>query len=97
VTFYYDGSAVVIQDSYNIQGVLYVGVGDYRIDFATGVMPDANYTVATQGSDSGGAFVVMNLRLPAEQTTTNYRLITGISGGAQADLGINTVTFFGNQ
>lgn len=77
VTFYWDGSAVVIQDSYNISGVVRIGVGDYRIDFAAGVMPDANYTSALQGSVSAsGQRALMNLRTPAAQTATNYRILT---------------------
>ena len=40
----------------------------------------------------------MNLRTPAAQTATNYRILTyNQTGAAYADFGINTATFFGNQ
>jgi hypothetical protein len=96
VTFYYDGAAIVILGAYNVNGVLRVGAGDYRIDFGLGVMDDANYTAALAGdvNASGHPGVIYNI---TNKSTANYRIACyNIATSAFEDFKQITATFWGN-
>lgn len=95
VTFYWDGSAIVILGAYNVNGVLRVGAGDYRIDFGLGVMDDANYTAALAGNVdiSGTPGTITNY---TNKSTFNYRILTNKIGTGTVDFLQVTATFWGN-
>lgn len=98
VKFNWDGAAIVISDSYNISGVARIGTGDYRVDFLSGVMADANYAVSIAGSVNASAHEGYGyIRTAAGQTAANCRITTyDAVGAAAADFTTVTVNFFAN-
>lgn len=97
--FYWDGAAIVISDSYNIATVARIGTGDYRVDFSSGVMADANYAVSIAGAvDNASANAGFGyIRTASGQTSSNCRIVTyNVSGSAAADFATVTITFFAN-
>jgi hypothetical protein len=96
VSFYWNGTAIVLNSAYNVTGVLRVGAGDYRIDFAAGVFVDANYTAALAGrvNVSGNAGTITNY---TNKSTANYRILCyNIGTVAYEDFLDITATFWGN-
>jgi hypothetical protein len=96
VSFYWDGSAIVINSAYNVVSILRVGAGDYRIDFAADVFSDANYTAALAGrvNVSGHPGSIYNY---TNKSTANYRILTyNLSAAAFQDFQEVTATFWGN-
>lgn len=96
--FYWDGAAIVISDRYNIATIARLGVGDYRVDFSSGVMADANYAVSIAGAvNASGHEGYGYIRTSGGQTSSNCRIITyDARGGAPADFTTVTVNFFAN-
>jgi hypothetical protein len=96
-SFYWNGSAVVINDSYGVSGVVRIGTGDYRIDFSSGTVPDANYTVALSANTNASAHPA-SMILRGTKSTFNCRISTyNHIAAAVQDFLENTVTIFGNQ
>lgn len=96
VTFYWNGSAIVILGAYNVNGVLRVGTGDYRIDFGLGTFDDAYYTAALAGTTdaSGNPGTIYNY---TNKATANYRILCyNIGTTSFADFSEITATFWGN-
>jgi len=95
VTFYWDGAAIVVLAAYNVNGVVRVGAGDYRIDFGLGTFDDANYTAALAGNvdSSGTPGTITNF---TNKSTANYRILTNKIGTGLTDFLQVTATFWGN-
>lgn len=81
-----------IRASGNVSSITDNGPGDHTVNLAA-AMPDANYTVVAMGTWDGGPCFTGH-RTTSPQTTTGFRVISGLSGGAPQDSSVTTAAVF---
>lgn len=83
---------VAIRGSGNVSSITDNGVGNYAVNFTT-AMPDANYSVASQGGDTGGASAIKTQ--PTTRATSSVGVVaTNAAGTALIDLNEMYVSVF---
>jgi hypothetical protein len=97
VNFYWNGSAIVINSSYNVNSVTRNGTGDYTINLGAGIFGDANYTAAFSGrvnaSGHAGAFANYNTK-----STSAYRVTCrNVNSNIWEDFAEVTATFWASS
>ena len=92
----FDGTTTppTIRASGNVSSVTRNGTGDYTVNFAT-ALPDANYVMSgtCKGKNTGAFSAYIYQRSDHTKTTSQYRLISGDTGGPY-DAATVDVAFF---
>lgn len=83
---------VAIRASFNVSSITDNGTGDYTINF-TNAMPDANYSVASQGNTASG-YLIRGADDFTARTTALFRIATYTLVGSQQDSSIVNVSVF---
>lgn len=94
VSFYWNGSSIVIDDIYNIQNVTRTGTGDYKITFTTEVMENSNWCLASNGIANASAHP-MNITLRSASNSSARITTYNLSTSAYLDPQSIRVAFFG--
>ena len=84
---------VAIRASGNVSSITDNGTGDYTVNFTT-AMPDANYSVTTGGSITGGSIRLTNVSGDSAPATSSRRVISVTTAGATLDLDYFYVAVF---
>lgn len=91
VTFNGSGT-VAIQSAGNVASITDLGVGNYRINFATSLV-DTAYTAVANCSQTGGAAVTQWVRLGPRTTTSLEIFVLDQTGTARDSDSVNVAVF----
>jgi len=94
VSFRWDGSSIIIDDSYNIQSVTRISTGDYNISFTTGVMENSNYCISPNGISNASGHP-MNITLRSASNSASRITTYNVNTSSLLDPQNIRVAFFG--
>lgn len=94
VSFYWDGTSIVIEDSYNVDSVSRVIKGDYNISLPSGLMENSYYSISANGIANASAHL-MNITLRTASNTAARVITYNLDTSAQFDPQTIRIAFFG--
>lgn len=94
VSFYWNGSSMVIEDSYNIQSIVRIATSEYNIYFPPGLMENSKYCIASNGISNASAHPI-NVTLRSASNSSSRIVTYNESTSTYFDPQSIRVAFFG--